>query len=224
MVVRPWLVCAVVGLAVTSGAAHAQYKWQDAQGRVGYSDMPPAGNVKILRAPNESVDRRGSARAEVSTSGPQLPFELAQIAQRSPVVLYTTTDCAPCELGRQHLARRGVPFTERIVSSAQDLVAFQKLGFAANDGLPAITAGTQKRTGYHAAQWDELFTSAGYPRESRLPSGWPAPKAEALAVQSQQAPDLAAATVPDLGATRASVLERQRNFPSIAPQQADIRF
>ena len=46
---RPALAAAMLGLGLAlcaGGAAATLYKWTDANGRVVYSDQPPAGNVK----------------------------------------------------------------------------------------------------------------------------------------------------------------------------------
>jgi hypothetical protein len=47
------LAAALLAAAYAAGAGAALYKWTDAQGRIVYSDQPPAANVKTeqLRPP-----------------------------------------------------------------------------------------------------------------------------------------------------------------------------
>ncbi len=222
------LLLAIAGIALCATAAHAQYKWVDAEGRIGYSDMPPSTAAKILRGPAE-INRPVSLSSRTPESSAELPFDLRRTVERSPVILYTTSDCAPCDLARDHLVRRGVPYTEKIVSSAQDLLAFQRLGFASDTGLPVFTAGAAKQIGYHGTRWDETLSRVGYPKSSRLPASWTAPAAESLAANRTAAiADAAEAddAAPDAQAeSQRRTGTRERSAPlGLAPTGPALRF
>lgn len=172
--------------------ALAQYKWIGADGRVNYSDMPPPpDHRRLLRAPG------GAASAEAPAAGDaRLPYALRAAAHRYPVVLYTAADCEPCEQGRSHLARRGVPFTEKHVQTKADIEAFNALGFAEAQ-FPSVSVGREKMVGFEASRWDQMLDAAGYPKSSMLPANVAArtvePMREERPARAETARDPAAA-------------------------------
>jgi glutaredoxin len=102
-----------------------------------------------------------------------LPPELRQPVQRYPVTLYTTSECSPCDAGRQLLAARGVPYAERRVATEEDASAFERL-FGTRT-LPLLTVGAQPLKGLSETDWGAYLDAAGYPRQSRLPRNWQPP-------------------------------------------------
>jgi glutaredoxin len=192
---------AALVLATLAGAAGAQsvYRIVGPDGKVSYSDKPPA-DPGTKAAPTAVSPLGGTA---TGLSG--LPFELRQVASRYPVTLYTGPDCGPCGSGRAYLASRGVPFTEKSVSTREDLTALQRLSGGVN--LPLVTIGGQQITGYSESEWSEFLNAAGYPRSSQLPPSYrqPAatplvaaatPKAAAPAPVSDTAPATASPSAP----------------------------
>lgn len=167
----PALFVALAGIAlaaaVAAPVAHAQYKWIGPDGRVNYGDRPPpADSRRIVRAPT------GAHSSEAPAAGDhRLPYALRTATARYPVVLYTTVDCEPCELGRAHLAQRGVPYTEKRVQTAADVRAFTALNFASAQ-FPALAVGSERMVGYEATQWNRMLDAAAYPRSSMLPPNY----------------------------------------------------
>jgi len=96
-------------LVLASSPAMALYKVVGPDGKVSYTDRPPADK------PSQSLKTNGSSADTAS-----LPFEVRQAASRYPVTLYTSSECGPCDQGRSALKARGVPFTEKTVQSAED--------------------------------------------------------------------------------------------------------
>jgi glutaredoxin len=156
-------------LASTSGAL-AQFKWKDAAGGVHYGDNPPRDALELQRlghsAPSGDDPLRG------------LPFELRRTASTYPVVLYTSEPCAPCAAARELLRARGVPYTERTISSREDLDQFQRLGHGS--AVPVLTVGSQVQRMFQPQDWNRLLDAAGYPRSSQLPRNWRAPPPQPL--------------------------------------------
>ncbi len=111
-----------------------------------------------------------------------------------PVTLYTGTDCVPCESARQLLQQRGVPFTEKLVVSPDDLRAFEQRG--SGRSLPGLSIGAQQLRGLNTAEWTSYLDAAGYPRTSALPVGWKAPPATPLAEPRPDAPAAKASAPP----------------------------
>ena len=74
-------------------------------------------------APSNGVD---------SATAAPLPFELRQVVSRYPVTVYTAPNCAPCDAGRGMLVARGIPFSERSVSTMEDIEALQRISGTAS--------------------------------------------------------------------------------------------
>ena len=151
-----------LALVLATAASQAQYKVIGADGKVTYTDREPsAAEGRIIPLGNRNVVQ--------SAAEPELPFEVRQAASKYPVTLFvTTTACDPCTSGRQFLKQRGIPFNERLVVSAEDSEALERLSGARE--APTLTIGSQTLRGYAAEVWASYLDAAGYPRESRLPS------------------------------------------------------
>ena len=164
------LVLAAGGLVSLQVHAQQVYRIVGPDGKLTFSDRPPpvsAGNSRISEA---------NAQGGTNTPAPAgLPFELRQVALKYPVVLYTGDNCAPCGAGRSLLASRGVPFSEKTVTTAADTEALQRLSGEAS--LPFLTIGSQQLKGFSDAEWTQFLNAAGYPKSSVLLSGYrmPAP-------------------------------------------------
>lgn len=148
---------AVFMLAV--GHLHAQqvYKSVDKNGRVTYSEVPP-------------LPGSGDKIAADSSSSVSLPYALQQVVSRYPVTLYTTADCGPCISAKLMLTQRGVPFTERTVSSNEDIAAYKKLN--SDNNFPLATIAAQQLKGYEETEWTKYLDAAGYPKSSTLPRNY----------------------------------------------------
>jgi len=165
-------------LCLAAGAAGAQglYRQVDAQGRVTYTDRPPAANAQ------PAAPGRPGAGAGASAT---LPYELRQVVQRYPVTLYTGDDCAPCETGRNLLLTRGIPFDERTVKTPDDIAALERL--SGQNALPLLTVGAQQVKGFADAEWSRYLDAAGYPRSVQLPPGYRPPPAQPMVAQQRAA-------------------------------------
>jgi glutaredoxin len=184
------LAAALTGLAALP--ASAQYKVVAPDGSVTYTDRPPVEqNVRVT-----NIGRNAGAAAIGGDTS--LPAELRQVAQRYPVTLYTTTDCPPCDSGRRLLQQRGIPYSERRLTTEEDALALDRL--AGGRTVPALTIGAQPLRGFGEADWMAYLDAAGYPRESKLPRNWPVPTptplVERAAATPQPAPRPAPAPAP----------------------------
>lgn len=163
--------------------AWAQYKVVTPDGKVTYTDRPatdPGAQVRPLRRDASPIGLTGSPPAST------LPVELRPVVARFPVTLYTSGDCAPCDSGRKLLQERGVPYSERSVSSDDDIAALQRL--TAGRSVPALTVGGQALRGFQEADWQGTLDLAGYPRESRLPRGYQPPAVAPVVARAAAAP------------------------------------
>lgn len=178
----------LLGIALAASAASAQqvYRQVDKNGKVIFSDQPPAANAPPS-LPRGAVSAPGDGG---TISG--LPYELQQVAQRYPVTLYTRDDCAPCDSGRALLNTRGVPFNERQVKTPADTEALQRL--SGESSLPLIAIGSQQLKGFSDATWSQYLDAAGYPKSIRLPAGYRNPPAQPMVAQQTAPAAPAAAT------------------------------
>jgi glutaredoxin len=177
-------------LLCCAALAHAQlYKSVGPDGRVTYSDTPPAAAKQVETRPLPSA----------AVAAAPLPYELAQVAKAQPVTLFTADKCAPCDAARSFLAARGVPYTEKTVSSNEDIAALRAAGGDAQ--LPMLTIGRSKEKGYEEGAWNTSLNAAGYPKTSQLPANWRNPAPQSAAPGS--APKTADAAVEKAPATGA---------------------
>jgi glutaredoxin len=158
---------ALVGLATTL-PAHALYKVVGPDGKITYTDVPPpqvVGKVAPL------------AKAAAAPEVP-LPADLKQSMTRYPVTLYTAPDCLPCDEARRLLRSRGVPHKEKTVKSEADREAWSRI--VGGPEAPSLMIGGQSLRGLETLRWQEYLDAAGYPRTSKLPSGYQFAEAEPL--------------------------------------------
>lgn len=210
-VARAFIVASFLGLATSLLAPLAQaqqvYRIVGPDGRVVFSDRPPPD------AAGATAGSTASARPE-SPLG-TLPFELRQVASRFPVTLYTSTECGPCASGKAMLATRGVPFTERTVTTPEDAEALKRL--AGDNSLPLLTVGAQQLKGYSDTEWTQFLDAAGYPRSSRLPANFRNPPPAPL-VSAQRA--VTPAPLADAAPVEAPAVARRPTKPSPPPAPA----
>lgn len=207
---RTLFVLSVLGFALGTASAQGVYRIVGPDGRVTFSDQPPPSST-----PAQPVG--AATRGTAASANAVLPFELRQIANRYPVTLYSGPDCAPCDSGRRLLESRGVPFSERTVSTAEDVEALRRL--SGDSSMPVLTVGGQRIKGYSDAEWSRYLDAAGYPVKSALPTGYRRPAAAPL-VEVRAAP--ASGTPVPSAETSPPVSEPPVAPPSTNP--AGIRF
>jgi glutaredoxin len=178
--VRTAALAAFVACAALWGAvANAQvYRILGPDGRVTFSDRPPA-DGRAAPAQALAVPGGGSSTAT-------LPAEVRIAAGRFPVTLYTGPDCGPCLSARSFLSRRGVPFTERTITTREDAEALQRL--SGSTSMPFATIGGQHIRGFSDAEWSQYLDAAGYPKTSQLPPSYRNPDPTPLVAVERAAP------------------------------------
>ena len=176
------LAVALVALAVPAlaDAQSSVYRWVDKNGKVQYSDQPPPEEVKSL-----TQKRMGGGTVDVS----QMPYATQIAMQKSPVTMFGASNCGDlCNRGRDLLAKRGIPFSERDVqNNVGDAEAVKKLIGAIE--VPVLLVGDTKVKGFDEGSWNGALDSAGYPRTA-LPGQVP-PKPPAVAAKKTDAPPVA---------------------------------
>lgn len=152
-----------------SGAQSGElYRWLDAQGKVHYGDVPPtdAAQVTPIKSP--------AAVASVE----DLPYETRRAQQNFPVTLYVAENCVEaCNQARNLLGKRGIPFSEKLLITQEDIDTFK--AFSGSDSVPTLAVGKAFLKGFLAERWQGELDIAGYPKNApyRAPGALPAPAA-----------------------------------------------
>jgi glutaredoxin len=212
---RPYAAAAgTLVLLAAAPLAWGQYKVVGPDGRVTYTDRPPAAAAPV------AGNGAGTAAAADPVAG--LPYALRTVAQRYPVTLYTVPDCQACDEGRHLLRQRGIPFQERTASTDADRQAWDRT--VKSGSAPALSIGSQWLTGVQADAWHSYLDAAGYPRQSQLPASYQAPPPRPLAEGSAGA--ATAAQSPSQTAAPTSSRERPAAPPANpgADPRTGIRF
>lgn len=201
--IRPVL---AVLLAALLGVVHAQqlYRWTDEKGRVHITDTPPPAAAK-------NVQRKAAITGGADPG--QMPFELAVAVKEFPVVLYTSPTCKePCDLARQLLNRRGVPFRE--VAVADQKTNDELNAASGGNEVPTILVGRSVQRGFEQQTYDSLLDAARYPRAGILP-----PRAQA----APQPPAAAAPAPAKPAAVEEAAAPRGPYAPGAPSQRAAQR-
>lgn len=212
---------ALLALAVVAGSlaspllqAQQVYRIEGPDGKVTFSDRPPPVSVSNAKTSEANTSGAGSA----VPAG--LPYELRQVALKYPVVLYTAENCAPCGAGRSMLTSRGIPFSEKTVTTAGDTEALQRL--SGETSLPFLTIGSQQLKGFSDAEWTQFLDAAAYPKSSRLPASY-RPPVPAPLVAVAVAPAAAPASIAAAGRKASTATIPVQPAPT-STNPAGIRF
>ena len=161
----------LVAMALAASAAQAQstlYKWVDKDGKVQYTEFPPPKDAKNV---SEKSMRGGGPSTEE-----QMPYATRMAAQKSPVTLYTSSDCGDyCSQGRALLSKHSIPYSEKNAQTNQEAQdALMKI--AGSLSVPFLVIGESNVRGFDEGSWNSALDRAGYAR-TRLP-GQPGPQPE----------------------------------------------
>jgi len=139
--------------AVAAASAWAQqYRWVDEKGRVHYTDTPPPPSAKSAQKKNLKANELGQ----------QPSYELTQAMRKAPVTLYTFPECKdPCQMARDVLNKRGVPFKEKLISNQQMLDELKQVSGGLN--VPVLVVGSQVETTASPQAFNQALDIGGYP-------------------------------------------------------------
>lgn len=145
-----------IAAALASGAlAQGQvYRYEDAQGRIVYSDKPPPTDARKAQQ-----KRIGANYIETE----QAPLELQQATERFPVTLFTFACGDVCQKAEALLNRRGVPFSTVNVEDPANAKRLEAL--TGEMTAPVLQVGDKLvAKGFNEARWTAMLDEAGYPK------------------------------------------------------------
>lgn len=170
--------CAAVLLLCGAAQAQTIYRIVGADGSVTFSDKIPA--------VTDNATALGSGGRPLPAGNAALPNELRLAVGKYPVTLYTSANCGPCGQGRELLNGRGIPFTEKTVSTPADASALQRI--SGDNSLPLLTIGSQQIRGFSDMEWTQFLDAADYPKTSVLPAAYRNPPPSSLVTVQKAAP------------------------------------
>lgn len=134
----------LLGFLSQSAAATKVYQCIDEWGKKTFSDHCPPGTHK----------RETQYKTDASAQSPEEKTA-------APVILYSVTQCDACDLVRNFLQTRKVPFTEKNVTDDMDLQKEirEKSGSAT---VPLTLIGGKKLRGYDSYALNDAIVQAGY--------------------------------------------------------------
>ena len=165
--VKSLAIVILLGLVTVVHAAQV-YEWVDEKGVKQYTQYPPPPNIK-------NVTQKRLVTSVVETGG--LSYRMQRAIKNFPATLYVT-DCGdPCKSARAHLARRGIPFTEKNPQKPEEIDQFRKLTGGGME-VPLLLIGELRTIkGYLESEWDAAFDQAGYPSAAAPGAKPPVPSA-----------------------------------------------
>ena len=139
------VIAIIVAATVGAQADGKVYRWVDEQGKVHFGDRaPPAAGATEVKIESFRGD------AEVVDGD----------ATGNEVVLYTTRWCPSCRRAREHLSKRGIPFSDWDIES--NPYARAEYNILKGRGVPLILVGKQRMNGFNGAKLDKMLVKAGY--------------------------------------------------------------
>ncbi|MDD5329395.1 MAG: glutaredoxin family protein [Sulfuricella sp.] len=152
--------CLFCMFAVYSAQSATLYRWVDADGKVHFTDQPPP-PAAAKQLEERTIGTRPADDA-------QQPYATRLAAKNFPVVLYNANCGEACTKAREHLAKRGVPFTEKDAGTPEANAELKKLVGSATVPVLAVGKVTQLK-GYETGAWDAALDDAGYPKYAASP-------------------------------------------------------
>jgi glutaredoxin len=143
--------CCLVALFIpVTAPALTVVECVDADGHSSFRDKCP---------PGMSVKSTKELRGKPQAAEPGVE----EVANTNPVVLFSAPNCDACDLVRNQLERRKVPFAEK--DSSTDAAIQAELAAVTGGPLtvPTVTVGAQKFTGYSKKELESALNQAGYP-------------------------------------------------------------
>lgn len=154
------LVFGLLLAGVALAAQAQQYRWEDEKGRVQYTDTPPPPSAKNVQKKNLNGNSVGA----------QQGYALGRALREAPVTLYTHPICKEqCQLARDVLNRRGVPFTEIVASDPDKVEALKQV--SGGTAVPVLAVGRNVEKTVSADAYNRALDAAGYPPPGFVPAG-----------------------------------------------------
>jgi glutaredoxin len=142
-------------LLLLAGSVQAEeyYRSLDGSGKVHYGDEPltDAADINKIKPLSEP------------DPGDTTPYQIRRAQEKFPVTLYVAESCRDgCGMARNYLSKRGIPYTEKNLVTAEEVEAFKKA--SGGDQIPVMNIGKSWLKGFLESSWSAELDAAGYPK------------------------------------------------------------
>ena len=153
------LIVLIIGISANTSFADTMYKSIRPDGKIVYSDRPPAEGriektITFENLPSSTLPKQTSSYVEQLK---KLRASAPVVASRESIVLYSATWCGYCAKAKAYLAGKGISYEEIDIDSNEGKASFAQAG--GGKGIPLLLAGGQRVQGFSAAAYDELFAN-----------------------------------------------------------------
>jgi glutaredoxin len=157
------LICAVFTLSwATAVESTTVYRSLDANGKVIYSDKPPASakverQLKIVNAPASPLPE--SVLRYQSELDKSMKKRLADAATPAAgmSLLFTTKSCVYCKHAKAYLAQKGLPYQEHDIETPDGMKAYAAAG-GRGSGVPVLVQNDKRVVGFSQQIYDAFFS------------------------------------------------------------------
>jgi glutaredoxin len=148
-----FIACALASMVVLSATL---YKSVGPDGKISYSDQPPRQGQVVMSRTFEA----GPTSSLPSSAADQLERMRSAKTAAAPAaggVLYSAAWCGYCQKAKAYLADKRIPYREVDIDTKAGLATFAQTG--GGNGVPLLTAGTQRVQGFSVAAYDGFFAN-----------------------------------------------------------------
>ena len=140
----------IFGLAFSPSPGLGEiYKWTDEQGRMHYSDKPPA------RGPASEVQVKINTYTSPRITASPFTGKNRTTTSSNQVILYSTSWCGYCKKARNYFQANNIPFTEYDVeTSEKGKRDYQAMN---GNGVPIILVGAKRLNGFSPTSFERLY-------------------------------------------------------------------
>ncbi len=137
-----FLMCVLV--LCTKPAASEIFKWVDEQGKVHFTDAPPA-DVNT-----EQLELRINTYPAV-----EIKPLVERLGKKDKVVMYSASWCGMCKKAKQHFRKNNIAYVAYDVEKSRiGKMDFKRLG---GKSVPIIIVGDKRMNGFTASKFDSLY-------------------------------------------------------------------
>jgi glutaredoxin len=142
-----------LSLIAYGAQAEEYYRSLDGTGKVHYGDEPltdaaDINKIKPLSTPDP---------------GDNTPYSIRRAQEKFPVTLYVGDGCGnACAMAQDYLNKRGIPYTEKKLTTIEEIEAFKKA--SGGDQIPVMNIGNNWLKGFLESSWSAELDAAGYPK------------------------------------------------------------
>lgn len=152
------LVIASCCTVVCAVSAQQLYKSVGPDGKVVYSDRPPAeGRVeKTMKFANLPTSALPASAASYVEQLRRMQAGASPSVPATGVVLYSASWCGYCRQAKAYLAAKAIAFQEIDIDTGSGMSSFAQAG-GAGGGIPFLLAGGHSVRGFNVAAYDAFF-------------------------------------------------------------------